>query len=167
MIQIKNRLADLENGFRVTRREGWAGRQIGICYWHVHPSIFKIGNQQSGLPWWHSWWRIHLQCRRPLLDPCIGNIPWRSELPTPVVLLAEYHEQRSLVGCSPWGSQRVGHNWVTKHIHTHRDIYTHTHTHTNKYLLYSRRNPAQYSVITYMVKDHVGGFHFLHTLSSI
>ena len=28
--------------------------------------------------------------------------------PTPAVLLGKPHGQRSLVGCSPWGSQRVG-----------------------------------------------------------
>ena len=26
------------------------------------------------------------------------------------------HGQRSLAGCSLWGSQRVGHSWATKHI---------------------------------------------------
>ena len=31
------------------------------------------------------------------------------------------HGQRSLSGYSPWGSQRVGHNWATKHS-THRDV---------------------------------------------
>ena len=34
-------------------------------------------------------------------------------LPIPVFLLGELHEQRSLVGYSPQGSQRVRHNWVT------------------------------------------------------
>ena len=35
--------------------------------------------------------------------------------PTPVFLPGESPGQRSLVGCSPWGSQRVGHNCGTKH----------------------------------------------------
>ena len=30
--------------------------------------------------------------------------------PTPVLLPGKSHGQRSLVGCSPWGSQRVGHD---------------------------------------------------------
>ena len=30
-----------------------------------------------GLPWQISWWRIHLQCRRPGFDPWVGKIPWR------------------------------------------------------------------------------------------
>ena len=29
------------------------------------------------------------------------------------------HRQRSLAGCSPWGLQRVGHDWVTKHSTIH------------------------------------------------
>ena len=33
--------------------------------------------------------------------------------PTPVFLPGESHRQRSLVGYSPWGSQRVGHKAVT------------------------------------------------------
>ena len=39
---------------------------------------------------------------------------WRREwLPTLVFLPREFHGQRSLMGYSPWGSQRVGHEWVT------------------------------------------------------
>ena len=30
-------------------------------------------------------------------------------------LPGEFHGQRSLEGYSPWGPQRVGHNWATKH----------------------------------------------------
>ena len=37
-----------------------------------------------------------------------SNLLWCSCLENP-------HEQRSLVGCSPWGSQRVGQNQVTQH----------------------------------------------------
>ena len=33
--------------------------------------------------------------------------------PTPVFLPGEFHRQRSLVGYSPWGSQRARHNWAT------------------------------------------------------
>ena len=43
--------------------------------------------RQCGLCWWLSWSRIHLQCRRPWLDPWIGKICWRRDrLPTPVFL---------------------------------------------------------------------------------
>ena len=36
----------------------------------------------------------------------VGKIPWRCEWqPTPVVLLGEFHGQRSLPGYSPWGNK--------------------------------------------------------------
>ena len=44
-------------------------------------------------------------------DPWVGKIPWKRELqPTPVLLLGESHGQRSLVGYSPQGHKRVGHD---------------------------------------------------------
>ena len=44
------------------------------------------------LPWLLSWYRIHLQCRRPGFDPSVGKIPWRRErLPTPVFWHGEFH----------------------------------------------------------------------------
>ena len=43
-----------------------------------------------GLPWWHRWQRIHLQCGRPGFDPWVGKIPWRRAWqPTPVFLPGE------------------------------------------------------------------------------
>ena len=44
------------------------------------------------------------------LIPGLGRFPWRRKWqPIPVFLLGESHGWRSLVGYSPWGSQRVGH----------------------------------------------------------
>ena len=49
------------------------------------------------------------QCGRPGLGPWVGKIPWRrKKLPTPKFWPGEFHGL-----CSPCGSQRVGHNWVT------------------------------------------------------
>ena len=46
------------------------------------------------------------QCRWPGFNSWVRKIPWRREwLPTPVFLLEEFHGQRSLVGCSPWGQK--------------------------------------------------------------
>ena len=43
-------------------------------------------------------------------NPRVGKIPWRRKWqPTPILLLGKFHGLRSLVGYSPWGSQRVGH----------------------------------------------------------
>jgi len=40
---------------------------------------------------------------RPRFNPWVGKIPWRRKWqPTPVFLPGELHEQRSLVGYSPW-----------------------------------------------------------------
>ena len=40
------------------------------------------------------------------LIPGLGKIPWRRKWqPTPVFLPRKPHEQRNLVGYSPWGSQ--------------------------------------------------------------
>ena len=60
--------------------------------------------------------------RRCRFHPWVEKVPRRREWqPTPVFLPGECHGQRSLVGYSPWGSQRVEHDW--EHIHTRR----HTH----------------------------------------
>ena len=54
----------------------------------------------------------------------VGKIPWRRAWqPTPVFLHGEFHGQRSLVGCSPWGckesnsTEQLG---ARPHTHTHR-----------------------------------------------
>ena len=41
---------------------------------------------------------------RPEFNPWVGKVSWRRErLPTPVYWPGEFHGQRSLAGCSPWG----------------------------------------------------------------
>ena len=67
----------------------------------------------GGDPWWLRWSRICLQCRRPGFNPWCRKTPWRREwLPTPVFLHGEFHEQKNLVGHSPWG-RRVRHDSAT------------------------------------------------------
>ena len=47
--------------------------------------------------------------------PWVGKIPWRRAWqPTSVSFPGESHAQRSLVGYSPWGHKKIGHNLVTK-----------------------------------------------------
>ena len=49
------------------------------------------------------------------IDPWVGKILWsRKWQPTPVFLPGKSHEQKSLVGYSPWGHKRVGHDLATK-----------------------------------------------------
>ena len=45
------------------------------------------------------------------LDPGLGKIPWRRKWqPSPVFLPGASCGQRSLMGYSPWGHKRVGHD---------------------------------------------------------
>ena len=47
--------------------------------------------------------------KRSKFDPCVAKIPWRREqLPTPVFLPGESHGQRSTVGYSPCGLNKLG-----------------------------------------------------------
>ena len=59
------------------------------------------------LPKWLSGKEAACQCRRYKrhgFDPWVGKIPWRRKWqPAPVFLPGEFHGQRSLAGCSPWG----------------------------------------------------------------
>ena len=56
-----------------------------------------------------------MQCRRHGFDSWVGKIPWRRKWqPTPVFLPGESHGQRSLVGYSPWGCKRAGHDLATQ-----------------------------------------------------
>ena len=63
--------------------------------------------------------RVCLQCRRLGFDPWVKKIPWRRESqPTPVFLPEEFHGQRSLAGCSPWGHKELDTSeWLTFTIH--------------------------------------------------
>ena len=60
------------------------------------------------------------------------SIPWLERSPgeengnpTPVLFSGKSHGQRSLMGYSPWGHKRVGHNLVTKQ--QQQNIYTNTY----------------------------------------
>ena len=57
---------------------------------------------------------------RPGLDPWVGKILWRRAWqPTPVFSPGEFHGQRSLEGCSPWGRTEVDTTEATEHTHTY------------------------------------------------
>ena len=70
------------------------------------------------------WERICIQCRRPEFNPWIEKTLRRKEwLPTPVFLLGEFHEQKSLVGYSLWGPKEsdTTEKLTHKHIHGETD----------------------------------------------
>ena len=72
-------------------------------------------NTCTGLPRWLSGKDSACQCRSCRFNPWIKKIPWRWKWqPTPIYLPGKFHGQRSLVGCSLWGSERVRHNLATK-----------------------------------------------------
>ena len=62
---------------------------------------------KGGLPRWLSGKESACQCRRCRrheFDLWVGKIPWRRKWqPISVFFPGECHEQRSLVGYSPWG----------------------------------------------------------------
>ena len=61
--------------------------------------------------------------RKTGLDPWVEKIPWmRAWQPTPVFLPGESPWTEETGGLQPMGSQRVGHDWATKHTHTHNSI---------------------------------------------
>ena len=91
---------------------------IGHCQlWSCHVTLYSFSLKR--LPWWLSWWRIHLQCRRPGFNPWVGKIPWRRErLPN------QYSGLENFTDCIMYksmGSQTVGHNWA---IFTFKDTLT-------------------------------------------
>ena len=58
-------------------------------------------------------------CQRRISKRCgfdPRKIPWRRKWqPAPVFLPGKSHEQRPLVGYSPWGHKRVSHDLATKY----------------------------------------------------
>ena len=69
-----------------------------------------------------NYWEAGLPGTGSLVHFSVGPIRWpmKAWWPTPVFLPEESHGQRSLAGYSTWGSQGVGHNWVTKHSTAHK-----------------------------------------------
>ena len=82
--------------------------------------------------------KIFLQCWRPRCGPWIRKIPQkRKQIPIPVFLPGEFHEQRSLEGYSPCGCKESDttephtHTYAHTHIRTHTYAHTRTHMHTH------------------------------------
>ena len=83
-----------------------------------------------------------------------GKISWRREwLPTPVFLPEEFHEQRSLVGYSPWDRKELDTTEFLTHTHTHTHTHTPHHAHfwgSPSFQLPPPRNPHLSGVILYI-----------------
>ena len=69
----------------------------------------------AGLPWWLSGKEPTCQCRRHGFNPWVRKIRWTRKWQLTLVFLhGKPHGQRNLVGYSPWGCKRFGHNLATK-----------------------------------------------------
>ena len=84
------------------------------------PKPVVLCSPSKELPWCLSAKESTCQCGRCGFDPWVRETPWKSlkGWPTPVCLPEKSHGQRSLVGYSPWGCQRVGCDSATKQTTT-------------------------------------------------
>ena len=92
-----------------------------MLFWYLFVYVLFMGKYYKpystvlyGLP---SWLRIKNSSAKQEMwvQSLIKKIPWRRKWQTtPVFLLGKSHGQRSLVGYSPWGCQRVRHDSVSK-----------------------------------------------------
>ena len=70
--------------------------------------------QCYGATWWLSSKEPACQCREHRFSPWIGRIPWRRKRQPPISLSGTSQGQRSLVGYSPRGHERLEHDSATK-----------------------------------------------------
>ena len=86
--------------------------------WNILCSMYQF----KGFSWWLSGKEPACKCRSGFKS-WVKKIPWRRKWqPTPVFLPGKSHGQRRLVGHSPWGRKRVGHNLVAEQ-HQGRGLY--------------------------------------------
>ena len=98
------------------------------------PGSGRSPGEGTGYPPQYSWASLVAQtvkhlppvqeaAQRPGFSPWVGKIPLRRAWqPTPVFLPRESPWTEEPGGLQSVGSQRVGHNWVTTHTHTHANI---------------------------------------------
>ena len=94
-----------------------------LCHWITREvtevlklkNIFNLHVFILQAPRWLSGRESTCQCRWYRFDPWNGKIPCRRKGQAPPVFLpGEFHGQRSPVGYSPWGCNRVRHDLATK-----------------------------------------------------
>jgi len=130
--------------------------------WRVYSSVgyWVVYTEEFGLP---QWWSKHYlkllrwlsakestsQGRRLKFYPWVGKIPWRRKWqPTPVFLPGKSQGQRSLVGYTPRGHKRVGHDLATKqqnskhHLNWLQVILLAFQTQTQEHLQKSQNHPS-------------------------
>ena len=83
---------------------------------NVHLIKLEVIKTNRGLYRWLIGKEFTCQCGRGRFDPGVRKIPWRMQwLPTLVFLPGKSQKQRNLVGYSPWGCRRAGHDLATEH----------------------------------------------------
>ena len=104
----------------IKKAERWTTDAFELWCWRRLKSPLdckeiKLVNPKGDQPWifigrmdaearWLSGKKSSCQCRWLGFNPWIGKIPWSRKWQfTPVFLHGKFHEQRSLVGYSPWG----------------------------------------------------------------
>ena len=71
------------------RNRGVSRKNLTVAFSVCCRGLWAFG---LGLPWWLSWYRICLQCRRLGFNPWVGKIPWRRKrLSTPILWPGEFH----------------------------------------------------------------------------
>ena len=102
------------------KRRWWAGagdmKEPTLFLSNITRSLAHVSTFR--LSWWLSAKGPTYQRRRlgrHGFNPWGRKMPWKRKWqPTPVFLSGKSHGQRSLVGCSPCGCKRPGHDLVTK-----------------------------------------------------
>ena len=90
-----------------------SGVRLPLKSWlyHLLAMTFRVNYI---IHWWLSGKESACQCRRHRFDPWVDKIPWRRKWQATLVFLpGKSHGQRSLVGYTLWGGQRVRHNLAT------------------------------------------------------
>ena len=89
----------------VPKSQTWL--RLKPCSMNVFELIIRYW-YRSGLPWWLSNKESACQGLRLGFYLSVRKIPWRGKWQsTPVFLPGKSHEQRSLVGYSPWGHKEL------------------------------------------------------------
>ena len=110
--------------------------EIIFTVWLLYDLNYILLGLIHRLPGWLKQWWIHLQCRRPGLDPWVRKIPWRRVWqPTPIFLPRESPWTEEPGGLQSRRSQRVGHDWVTKHTYRPNTIFFHSFSVSRLYYL--------------------------------
>ena len=100
------------------------GKEATVTVKEVFPSHNERGGGKRQLE--TSWPTGNRVGRRSDLIPELGRCPEKGTATATVFLCGEFHGQRSLVGYSPWGCERVGlqeSDWTTNTFTLHFNMY--------------------------------------------